>query len=125
VLLLRSDLADPATADALRARGAAVEDVAAYRTVPRGEPTPDLLARLRAGQIDAITLASPSAAQGLVNCCGAEPATYARTALVSIGPTTTRAVEALGLAVAAQAERPGIEGLVEALIKIRRDEHGH
>src|SRR5437870_5010245 len=86
VLLLRSDLADPATAEALRARGAQVDDIPAYRSVPRSAPAPELAARLRAGQVDAVTLASPSAAQGLVNSCGAEPATYARTAIVSIGP---------------------------------------
>jgi len=120
VLLLRSDLADPATAEALRARGAEVDDVSAYQTVPRDEPAPELSARLRAGQIEAVTLASPSAARGMVNCCGADPPTYAGTSLVSIGPTTTRAVEALGLAVAAEAERPGVEGLVAALIGIRR-----
>ncbi|HEY3111353.1 MAG TPA: uroporphyrinogen-III synthase, partial [Chloroflexota bacterium] len=42
LLLLRSDLADPATAEALRARGAQVDDVPAYRTVPRSAPAPEL-----------------------------------------------------------------------------------
>jgi uroporphyrinogen-III synthase len=124
VLLVRSDLADPATANALRARGARVDDVAAYRTVPRRRPAPELAEQLRDGRIAAVTLASPSAARGLVESCGPAPATYAHTALASIGPTTTRAIEALGLSVAAEADRPGVEGLVEALIELRRRQDG-
>jgi uroporphyrinogen-III synthase len=123
-LMLRSDLADPATAQALAARGIVVEDVIAYRTIPRGEPAPEIRAALRQGDLDAILLASPSAVHGLVASCGRDPALYGRVALVSMGPTTSRAIEALGLSVAAQAERPSTDALVAALIDHQRSSHG-
>src|SRR5207237_6577927 len=114
VLWLRSELADAALADELRARDAVVDDVVAYRVVPRAEPAPELRARLIAGEIDAVVLASPSAVQGFVNATrepdshrrggvrgvqvstgrkdSADPAIYSRTRIVSIGPTTSAAI---------------------------------
>lgn len=112
VVLLRSDLAESELPRRLRARGATVDDVVCYRTVPLSEPRPGLRAALAAGGIDAILLASPSAAQGLVNSCGRD---LGRAVLVTIGPTTTRAVDALGLTVAAEADAPSAEAMIAAL----------
>jgi uroporphyrinogen-III synthase len=58
-----------------------------------------------------ILLASPSAVLGLVHRAvlpvGAQ--------VVTIGPATTAAARANGLAVAAQARHPDLEGLLEAI----------
>ena len=64
VLLPQADIADPGLADELRARGATVNAVAAYRTVLI-EPAMSGILPLRVA--DAIVLASPSAARSLAS----------------------------------------------------------
>jgi uroporphyrinogen-III synthase len=118
VLLLRSDVADGELPRRLVERGALVDDVAAYRTVPRADGAPELRARLVAGAIDAALLASPSSVRGLLEACGGDRALLAPVRLVAIGPTTARAIEELGLAVAAQAREQSGEGLVAALVEL-------
>ena len=104
-----SDRSPAALADDLRARGAQVDVVVAYRTtVP-----PDAGDRLRAalGQgIDAVTFASPSAVDAFVSLGGG-----GRLPSVVIGPTTAAAARAAGLAVAATAEAATSEGLAAAV----------
>jgi len=80
-----------------------------YRTVPvapqsRRRPLAEFGA-------DTVFLASPSAVLGFVNQIEAD----ARTRLVSIGPTTTAAIERAGLRVFAQALTPSLGGLLEAI----------
>jgi uroporphyrinogen-III synthase len=115
VLVLRSDLADGALARRLRARGASVDDLVAYRTVPRREPSPELRRRFEEGAVDGVILMSPSAVDGLLNACGREPGLYAGAALVSAGPTTSARVRARGLALGAEAATATPEAMIEAL----------
>jgi uroporphyrinogen-III synthase len=115
VLILRSDLADGALASRLRARGARVDDVVAYRTVPRQEPSPELRRLFKEGTVDAVVLMSPSAVDGLLNACGVDAALYARAALVSAGPTTSDRIRARGLALGAEAATPTPEAMIAAL----------
>ncbi|MGZ8379744.1 MAG: uroporphyrinogen-III synthase, partial [Gemmatirosa sp.] len=102
----------------LRARGAIVERVVAYRTL---STPPDALAECAAAAsaatLDAVLLASPSAAQAIARACGAAlRASDARAPLVvCIGPATARACEGLGLRVAAVAAQPSDDALVRAL----------
>lgn len=121
VLLLRSDIARPELPGALRRRGALVDEVAVYRTLPRSEPAPEIRRALEDAEIDAIVLTSPSSARGLVAACGSEPAVYARARIVAIGPTTAEAVRELGLGVATEAAEPSDAGLVEALAGLWRE----
>ena len=60
LLLPQSDRANPATAEILRARGASIAAVIAYRTLA-GSGGVDLEALLSRGEVDALTFASPSA----------------------------------------------------------------
>jgi uroporphyrinogen III methyltransferase / synthase len=60
VLLPRGDLAGDALPDALRARGAFVDEVVVYQTVP-GPGVPTIAARVREGTADALLFASASA----------------------------------------------------------------
>lgn len=96
VLFARSDLAEREPLDILRARGARVREVVAYRTVPglKGDAAA-LVAALERGRV-AILLASPSAVRALSQAIGAGP--LAAAALVAIGPRTRLAVrQHLGL----------------------------
>lgn len=80
-----------------------------YRTVPT-PPTGDrtLLSSLAA---DGVFLASPTAVEGFVNRVDVDVAPK----LITIGPSTSAAVRARGLDVAAEARAPGLEGLLEAM----------
>jgi uroporphyrinogen III methyltransferase/synthase len=121
VLLLRADLARPALRELLAARGARVDDVAAYRTLDAsdaagatgpGERRNADGAAAREGRIDAVTFTSPSTVRGYLRAAGALPA---GAAVVCIGPITARAARELGLRVDAVAQRYTVAGLVEAL----------
>lgn len=103
--------------EGLRAIGARVDAIPIYRSVSVSEPATELRNALLRGEIDAVTVAAPSAVAGLVAAVGADAA--ARTAIISIGPVTTRAALAAGLTVAAEAESSTSAGLVEALARAR------
>jgi uroporphyrinogen-III synthase len=116
VLFPAADRARDALPAVLRARGATVERVIAYRTLPA---PPDALAEpaahARAGTLDAVRLASPSAAGAVARACGAALRDARAPLVVCIGPATARACEGLGLRVAAVAAQPSDEALVRAL----------
>jgi uroporphyrinogen-III synthase len=84
----------PLLATQLRAAGAAVEEVVAYRMVPR--PQADILSDWSAAGPDAVVVASPSVAHGLVRALGAD-GLAALAAIVAIGPTTSAALAAEGV----------------------------
>jgi len=107
VLLPQADLADPGLAADLRARGAAVDVVIAYRTVDV-ERTPDELAELRAA--DAVVLASGSAARSLASQGGAGDSL-----VVCIGPKTADVARSVGLEVGLVAHEATSEGIIHAL----------
>jgi uroporphyrinogen-III synthase len=107
VLLPQADLANPGLADELRARGATVDAVTAYRTVSV-ERTSEELASLRAA--DAVVLASGSAAKSLARQGGAGSAL-----VVCIGPTTADAARAAGLDVGLVAREATSQGIIHAL----------
>ncbi len=116
VLFPCADRARDALPTVLRARGAAVDRVVAYRTV---DAPPDALAAVAdcaaAGSLDAVLVASPSAAGALVRACGAATG---RLRAVCIGPTTADACRALGVPVAAVAAQPTDAALVDALVQL-------
>lgn len=94
---------------ALSEAGIAVTRIDLYAT----EPVPPVAAKrdLGAEDVDIILLASPSAAEGLVNC--ALVPSQAR--VIAIGPTTTAAAAAVGLTISGEARRPDLVGLLEAI----------
>ncbi len=101
----------------LREAGARVDVVPAYQVVPARAEAEPLGRALDAGELDAVLLFSPSAAENLVALVGAHPARWARTLVASIGPVTTRAAEALGLSVMVTAAESTQEGLLDALAR--------
>lgn len=113
ILYPRAEGARDALATALRAQGASVTDVVIYRSEPDESGARAAREALAEGGADVITIASASAVRNLVNAVGVESARRAR--LVSIGPVTSGAARALGLAVYAEAREPTIEALANAV----------
>jgi len=123
ILLPRADIARAALAVGLRAMGALVDEIAAYRTVP-GPGARELAGVLRAKTLDAITFTSSSTVRYLLD--GLEQAGISRaeartllngTAVVCIGPITAATASEQGLRVDAIAQEYTTEGVVAALIE--------
>ncbi|GIV61618.1 uroporphyrinogen-III synthase [Rhodocaloribacter litoris] len=115
ILLPRADIAREALARLLARRGARVDEVAAYRTLP-ATPDPEGLAALEAG-VDALTFTSSSTVRNFVTLLGDRARRIAATALVAcIGPVTAETARTLGLAPGLVAETYTTGGLLDALI---------
>ena len=112
ILLARAETARDVLPEGLQAKGYTVDVLAVYRTV-QAAVDPDALARVRAGDVDAITFTSSST---VTNFCDAVGDWKAAPTVVSIGPVTTATAESKGLTVAAEADPHTIDGLVDALI---------
>ena len=109
VLIARAADARDVLPDALRARGAEVDDVALYDTVAEPLTDADRAALERATYV---TFTSSSTVRFLLES-GERPPAGAR--IVSIGPVTSATAEEHGLTVEVEAERHDIDGLVSAL----------
>ena len=119
VLIVRVEDGPPETPAALRERGWVVEEAPVYRNLPL-EPDPAAVAVVQAGDLDAVTLMSPSAARGFARVLG--EAELPKGALVAcIGPMTARGAEAEGLRVDIVAPTHTAAGLVEALAGARSE----
>jgi uroporphyrinogen-III synthase len=117
VLLPHAELAREALAGDLRQRGATVDEIAVYRTLPAA-PDPSGLAELRRG-VDAITFTSASAARNFVRVQAGEPSAgeplAAGAIIACIGPITAAAAREAGLRVDVVAAEYTLDGLVAAL----------
>lgn len=102
--------------EGLLAAGAHVTAVEAYRTVPAlPEAVRPLASWIRAGEVDAVAFASPSAVKAVVAGLGEDARLLSRVALAAIGPSTGDAIRAAGFAVAAQPVRHTGKDLAEAI----------
>lgn len=105
VLLPRADIARPALGDGLRARGAEVCEVAAYKTCAAPVARPDMTG------VDAITFTSSSTVRGFLE--GGPVPTGVK--IVCIGPITARTAREHGLEVSEVAHEYTENGLLVAL----------
>lgn len=112
VLIARAAEAREVLPDALRERGAEVDVVALYETVPE---KPGEAAVGAAAEADFITFTSSSTVTNLTAALGGRLPSGAK--VISIGPVTSEAAREAGLEVHAEAVRHDIDGLVEALIE--------
>jgi uroporphyrinogen III methyltransferase/synthase len=111
VLIARAAEARELLPEALRKRGAQVDEVALYETVAE-KPDPEELERAR--DADFITFTSSSTVR---NFMAARPNGIPESArIISIGPITSEAIREAGLTVDVEAERHDIAGLVAALL---------
>lgn len=131
VLVARAEEARQVLPDALVEMGCEVDVVTTYRTAAVA-PDPAAVARLVEGTVDVVTLTSGAIARRLVSALAEQGAEASRvlagTRLVTIGPVTSAAVRALGLAVSAEAAEATTSSLVEAVVGAlgegRTDDHG-
>ncbi|MEW5848477.1 MAG: uroporphyrinogen-III synthase [Myxococcota bacterium] len=114
-LLPTSNLAEPAVAEGLRARGATVDVVEAYRTVPATEVPAPVVQALREGRVDAVVCMSPSAVRTLVTLVPVE--LLGRVKRVAPGRTTSAAWGELGLPADVVAEGPAPAQVVSAVVR--------
>jgi uroporphyrinogen III methyltransferase / synthase len=102
VLVVRPAAAREVLSDALRERGAEVE-----------QPEPAAIERAR--DADYVTFTSASTVRNLSEALGGELPQGAR--VVSIGPITSAAAREAGIEVAIEASRHDVDGLIEALLE--------
>jgi uroporphyrinogen III methyltransferase/synthase len=114
LLLPRAARAPRQLAQALRGKGAVVDEVAAYRTLAVGaadEPK----ALLEDGQIDIVTFTSSSTVRNLVRMLGGDTECLRGPIVACIGPVTARTAKRLGIRVDVVAKEHTIAGLMEAI----------
>lgn len=99
---------------ALEALGWTVEEVPVYSNVP-GTPVPEVIDRVRAGEVDIITLTSASTARNLKSIVG-----EVSSRIVCIGPATAQEAATQGFEVQSVADRYDNEGLIDAVLTIAR-----
>lgn len=117
VLIPAGDLARELLPVALSRRGAIVDVVGAYSNQAPPETAAALHALFGAGLApDWLTFASPSAFENLAAISGPEP--LRRVFIASIGPTTSAAIRARGLDVAAEGAEHTVAGLVAAIVAV-------
>ncbi len=114
ILLPRADIAREALAVELQQRGAIVDEIAAYRTLP-AQPDPNGLIELRRG-IDVITFTSSSTVRNFVALVGRD-SIPSQAIIACIGPITANTARELGLRVDVTAAEYTLDGLVAALVR--------
>jgi hydroxymethylbilane synthase len=115
VLIVRGDLADQELAVALRARGAEVDDVVAYRTREAPDASGLLLLRaLSEGPIAAVAFTSGSTVRGLVKLGRDESIDVLSIPSVCIGPETADEARAAGFQILAVSLAPDSVALAAA-----------
>lgn len=115
ICLPQSQLAAPTLARGLSQLGWQVDAVATYTTVPLPQLPAHLKTQWQAGAWDAVVVAAGSSAQALLQLLGPPPE---KTAVVSIGQSTTARCRELGLRVDATAATPRAEHITQAIINL-------
>ena len=126
ILLPRAAVARDVVPDTLRANGALVDVVPAYRNVSPGDAQRAELARaIREGAVDVVTLTAPSTLSSVCEALGDDAASVlAGLTVASIGPITTAAAEKAGVRVDVSAREYTAVGLVESLVEHFRAREG-
>lgn len=117
VFLPHSNLGGEPLAKALRDAGADVTSVEAYGTVPPDKVDTAILGQIRAGKVDAIAFASPSAFRNFAALLEKNELSKVsqRVQFAAIGPTTGKAIEERGITVSIEAADPSAESMVRAI----------
>jgi uroporphyrinogen III methyltransferase/synthase len=121
ICLLRAEKANPDLPKALEELGAIVDDIPVYQTVAEATSATAASDKLQETGADWITFTSGSTVEHF-HARFNLPALlkkFPQTKLASIGPETTKALEALGLKPTVEAKQHTIEGLVAAMLKAK------
>jgi len=115
VLLPRAHGGRDVLPDRLRAAGAAVDDLPLYLAAPPAELPADVLAAVRAGEIDVVTFTSSSTVRNLAQTLGGNLDCLRGATVACIGPATAETATEHGLPPHIVATEHSIDGLVAAL----------
>ncbi|MDP1568381.1 MAG: uroporphyrinogen-III C-methyltransferase [Vicinamibacterales bacterium] len=119
ILLPQGDIARDVLGDALRAAGAEVTEVVAYRTMAtEGDGDLDIYGQLLEHRIDVVTFTSASAIRSFVALFGAEQAAdlLNHTDVATIGPVTAEAAARYNIRVRITPATYTIPSLVDAIV---------
>ncbi|MCH7707363.1 MAG: uroporphyrinogen-III C-methyltransferase [Myxococcales bacterium] len=117
-LLPQAEAARETLCEGLRAAGAMVDAVTAYRTLAPDTDAAALCERLTAGRLDVLTFASPSAVRNFMALLDrAARRAVADCLVAAIGPTTAEALRKEGLEPDVVPERANAADLVAALVE--------
>ena len=122
ILVPHAERADPALVERLHASGATVDEVTLYLAAPPAAPPPEVLAAVRAGEIDAVTFTSSSTVRNLVTLLDGDIDALHGAVVACIGPQTAEAAVEAGLSPHVVAEEPSVDGLVGALRRYAAEE---
>ena len=117
ILLLRAEVANPELPKLLEDKGAIVDDIACYRTVPETGDTNGAAAKLLERGADWVTFTSSSTVEHF-HARFDLPALirkFPRLRTASIGPETSKALAVLGLQPTVESRVHTIDGLVKAI----------
>ncbi len=117
ILLPRSDRARSELPNALRAAGADVTEVVAYRTLDSPLAKSGQLEPILSGEVDVIAFASPSAFDAMADALGTAELRRIgkRAAFAVIGPVTAEAIREAGLTARITAKESSAAGLAAAI----------
>ena len=116
VLLVRASRGREVLFETLRSVASRVEQVVCYESHDVSEADPEISRRLESGEIDYVTVTSSAIANSLFRLFGNQ---LRKTALASISPITTSAVNGCDLEIACEAAEATMEGVVEAIVAHR------
>jgi uroporphyrinogen III methyltransferase/synthase len=118
VLIPRAEEAREVLPDELREMGCDVDVVCVYRTQPAAAD-PEILGRLRVGNVDVVTFTSGAIARGFVKALAAAgldaEQVVSHLIVASIGPVTSDVIREMGLRVDVEAAEPTMGSLVDAI----------
>jgi uroporphyrinogen III methyltransferase/synthase len=125
ICLFRAEVANRELPEALEELGAIVDDIACYKTVPETEDVTGAAAKLSEGGADWLTFTSGSTVEHF-HARFDLPALlkkFPQLKTATIGPETSKALAALGLAPTVEAKEHSIGGLVKALRAALESKH--
>ena len=117
VLVPRAETARDALPDGLRARGAVVDVIPVYRTLPVLGDGAAFADEILAGRIDVVTFTASSTVRHFVESVGREVAASGRFRGAVIGPITAATAREYGIPVTIEAVEYTTDGLVDALVQ--------
>ena len=116
VLLPRADIAPNALPKGLRAEGAVVDDLPAYRSGRPADAGDQARGLLASGTITTATFTSSSTVRNLVELLDGDLSLLDGVRIVSIGPVTSATARELGLTIDVEATEHSVPGVVQALL---------
>jgi uroporphyrinogen III methyltransferase/synthase len=119
ICLLRAEVANRELPEALESLGAIVDDVACYRTVAETADPSNAAAELAEHGADWITFTSASTVEHFHSRLNLPDLIrkFPGLRVASIGPETSKAINALGLKPAVEARQHTVDGLIKSLLK--------